>query len=474
MDGNHSSPIEPFDFEPEFQQKVMALVLRDQGLILNYRHMLRSAYFSDTALRQLMDWTLLYYDAYSIKPTYIALRHMITEYCAATPSLADHTHTLLAWADILYHVELADAEYVKSRLHEFVEEREYMLAVKKAIPKLKDKDKRKEIVNDILEAQANLAKTHGSLGVAGIGMDAETRTAYLFAEEIRDCIKSLWASFNVHCGGFGRAEMTVFAGSPNRGKSWALAHAAASALSQGFKVMFYTLEMSEKLILLRIYSILTGMTEDELKMNPQKLENAIAKFRALGGEIIVKQFHNAEIRDVREHLMGLQATNGWLPDMVVVDYADLLTQADIEVDRHVLRNIYKNLRDLAVQYNFAMVTASQLNRSADSKEKPTMADLAECYDKAAIADVIWMMCQTDEEIQQSRMRLFNAKNRNLERGRIVPLALQLSRGQLIDHAAASGPMHGSAPPLVGSGHNSLGGPTGPPVPPSLNANPFGN
>lgn len=473
MTGN-GSPVEHFDFQFDFQQKVLAVILRDPELLLQYRHMIRAAYFSDTALRQLAEWTLHYFDSYSLKPTQPAMRQMVQSYCGVSPVHQPYVDTYLAWVDVLYAMDLTDSEFVKAQLHDFVEQREYMLAVKAAIPKLNDPKKRKEIVDDILKAQANISKTHGSIGVSGIGMDANQRTAYLFDEEIRDCIPSLWPNFNAHCGGFARGEMTVFAGSPNRGKSWALAHAAASAVVNGQKVVFYSCEMSEKLILLRIYSILTGMTVEELKMNPQHLENKIQEYRALGGEIVVKQFQNAELRHVREHLMGIEANLGWKPDVVVVDYADLLTTADIEVDRHVLRNIYKGLRDLAVQYHFAMVTASQLNRGADKKEKPTIADLAECYEKAAIADVIWMLCQTDEEIQMARMRLYNAKNRNMERGKVVPLALQLSRGQLIDESPVTGPpvsaaQAGAIPP--GLGTVAFTGPTGPP-PPQPPANPF--
>lgn len=474
MTGN-GSPVEQFDFQFDFQQKVLAVILRDPELLLQYRHMFRAAYFSDSALRQLAEWALYYFDTYSMKPTQPAMRQMVQAYCAASPVHQPHVETYLAWVDVLYAMDITDSNFVKAQLHEFVEQREFMLAVKAAIPKLNDPKLRKEIVDDILKAQANLAQTHGSIGVSGVGMDATQRTAYLFEEEIRDCIPSLWPNFNLHCGGYALGEMTVFAGSPNRGKSWALVHAAVSAIVAGKKVVFYSCEMSEKLILLRVYSILTGMTVEELKMNPQLLENKIQEYRALGGEIIVKQFQNAELRHVREHLMGVEANLGWRPDMVVVDYADLLTTADIEVDRHVLRNIYKGLRDLAVQYHFAMVTASQLNRGADKKEKPTIADLAECYEKAAIADVIWMLCQTDEEIQMARMRLYNAKNRNMERGKVVPLALQLSRGQLIDEAPVTGPpvtptQAGALPTSFGT----FGGPTGPPPqePPPLPPNPF--
>ena len=66
---------------------------------------------------------------------------------------------------------------------------------------------------------------------------------------------------------------------------------------------------------------------------------------------------------------------------------------------------------MAVELNLLVLCPTQTNRGSVEKDVVTMVDLAEAFDKAAIADILIALCQTDDEYKRNQLRLFFAKNR---------------------------------------------------------------
>jgi replicative DNA helicase len=79
--------------------------------------------------------------------------------------------------------------------------------------------------------------------------------------------------------------------------------------------------------------------------------------------------------------------------------------------RHEVTKIYEELRIIAGTYKIPVWTASQSNRGSLSKRLVKMEDIAEAFTKAAIADLIIGLCQTEDEKDEKIMRLFVAKSR---------------------------------------------------------------
>lgn len=74
--------------------------------------------------------------------------------------------------------------------------------------------------------------------------------------------------------------------------------------------------------------------------------------------------NTVEFSYIEDTLNDLELTDGFIPDVVVVDYADLLTstlRADL---RHQLNDIWQNLARMAAVRNILVLTASQTNRPA--------------------------------------------------------------------------------------------------------------
>ncbi len=101
-----------------------------------------------------------------------------------------------------------------------------------------------------------------------------------------------------------------------------------------------------------------------------------------------------------------------MPDVVIIDYADLITPS-----RHYEKTYeeagltYRELRALAKRHNLVVWTASQTNRGALNKPVITKADLADSLKKADVADLIIALCQTKKEKLKRRARWYVDKSR---------------------------------------------------------------
>lgn len=236
-------------------------------------------------------------------------------------------------------------------------------------------------------------------------------------------------------GGISRKELTVWLASTNIGKSWALVHCAKAALVQRLKILHYTLEMTAPWVATRVDMGVCAMgTREEVITLPHLGEAYRVKSVFEHKKEVVKAIRFLKRLGGRLHIMGvpeggltlgkmiadlelLEATKAFIPDVIIVDYADLMTPETSYTDyRHDLAVLYKGLRQIALDRNCAMITASQSNRASIGARVVSLKHFAEDIQKANIADIVLSLCQTDDEAKQSKMRVFCCKNRSGVKG----------------------------------------------------------
>jgi replicative DNA helicase len=100
------------------------------------------------------------------------------------------------------------------------------------------------------------------------------------------------------------------------------------------------------------------------------------------------------------------ARDGWVPDVIVIDYADLLAQNFGKSDvREKINDVWIGLRALSQTMNCLVVTATQANRASYNVKAITMEHASE--DKRKNAHVTGMVAinQTPEEKKYGVIRL---------------------------------------------------------------------
>ena len=124
----------------------------------------------------------------------------------------------------------------------------------------------------------------------------------------------------------------------------------------------------------------------------------------------------------------LNGFNNSKPDLIIVDYGDLIKPESSSKDekRHQLETIYEELRGMAQEHECPLWTASQTNRSGINAEVITMESISEAFSKCFVADFIATVSRTIEDKNNNTGRMFVAKNRNGPDGLVYPIFMDTS------------------------------------------------
>jgi len=237
-------------------------------------------------------------------------------------------------------------------------------------------------------------------------------------------------------GGIGIKELTVILGLPKAGKSISLLNFAASAILTACKVFFATLEFSARKTLRRFDARFSGIPYRDIPFSQDLLKERLKAVRQeYQGSLIIKEFPPRTMTPsmLEAQLDVLEQRYDFVPDMVIVDYADIMkAEVSNKVRRFEYADIYENLRRIAVQRDCAIATASQSNRLGLGKKVLTIQEFSEDFSKAFTADVILSICATKVETERNLMRYYIAATREVGSGREILVRTDWTRALITD------------------------------------------
>lgn len=170
-------------------------------------------------------------------------------------------------------------------------------------------------------------------------------------------------------GGFNRGELNIFAAASGGGKSLFLANLAVNWALAGLNVIYLTFELSEELVCMRLDSMVTGIGTREIFKNLDDVELKVKMTGKQAGSIQVKYMPSGKnCNDLRAYIKEYTVKKGLKPDVVLIDYLDLMMPLSVRVSPSDLfvkdKYVSEEIRNLSMELKTLTVTASQLNRSA--------------------------------------------------------------------------------------------------------------
>ena len=170
-------------------------------------------------------------------------------------------------------------------------------------------------------------------------------------------------------GGFNRGELNIFCAGSGGGKSLFLANMGVNWAQQGLNVLYLTFELSEGLVAMRLDSMMTGVSTREIFKNLDEVELKVKLLGKKSGNLQVKYMPSGKnCNDIRAYLKEYQVKKGCKPDVILIDYLDLMMPLSVKVSPSDLfvkdKYVSEEIRNLAMETQCITVTASQLNRSA--------------------------------------------------------------------------------------------------------------
>lgn len=267
--------------------------------------------------------------------------------------------------------------------------------------------------------------------IDNIGMDF-FEDVDAFCDRLSEINKTIPTGFgwldNMLGGGWmedGRA-LYVFAGQTNVGKSIILGQVAASAVKAGKNVLLISLEMSEHMYAKRVTAHLAKQDVNHLIDHVAEIKSDLSVMRQSGcGRLIIKEFptRSATVSRIRTYIEEV-IRNGVEPDLVVVDYVNLLSTG-----RHGLstyeegRILTEQLRALSYVFECSFVTATQLNRSGFGKENPGLDTISDSVGLSYTCDAQMSLWQTDEDKQLGVINMGMQKSRFGQNSGKIPLKI---------------------------------------------------
>jgi replicative DNA helicase len=404
------------DYGWGFQVKVLAAMFTDRLFLQQISDIIRAEYFESDANSWLLDIILTHFREYKTPPSKDVLKVKITE---IENDILKAT-VLEQLKDVFRYMESDDLTFVKDEILKFCKNQEIKQAIMDSVSLLKhgNFDEIKSKIDSAMKAGAD----------TNIGLEYVTDVAARYNEAARHTITTGWDVIDdLMDGGLAPGELGVVMAPAGIGKSWLLINIGANAVKDGKTVIHYTLELNENYVGQRYDSVFTGIPAQNLKNYREDIE---AKMLTLKGDLIVKYFPTKSVG-----VMGLKAhiektiMLGKKPDLVIVDYGDLL-KVNIKKDKHeALEDLYEELRGMAGEYEIPVWTASQAGRSALEEDIIEADKIASSYGKVMVADFLMSLSRKVEDKMSGTGRGHVIKNRFGPDGITLPCKINTNNGQ---------------------------------------------
>ena len=421
----HQVETETFSkFGKTFQEKLVKTILFDRNFANQMEEVLDTSYLELKYLQVFVDLMFQHKKDYP-HPTYEAMVSVVRT------QTEDYSSSIIKQViDFLARVKSnsigdEDQEYVKEKSLDFCKKQKLKEAILKSVGLLQNQsfEQIQKVINDAMNLGAD--NDHGH--------DYHKDVLDRFELKMRNPTSTAWDEIdNITKGGLGQRELRVVGAPTGAGKSMALAHLGAMAVVKGKTVVHYTLELADTVVGQRYDSCITGIRlQDLMSMK----ESILGVIEHIPGQLIIKEYptKSATTRTINIHLEKLRQ-KGIEPDMIIVDYADLLkpspTGFKSQELRHSLGNTYEELRGIGQAWDIPVWTASQTNRSGLNAEVITMEAISEAFNKCFVADFICSISRTMEDKTENKGRMFVAKNRNGIDGIVYPMEIDTAKVHL--------------------------------------------
>ena len=279
---------------------------------------------------------------------------------------------------------------------------------------------------DLLEKQLygeveTKIRTATQLGlVKDLGLDyfANPKERLEWIKQQAGSISSGWKGIDQKLyGGLNRGEITIFAGGSGAGKSLFLQNFGVNWSLAGLNVVYISLELSEQLISMRLDSMVSGYAVKEIMRNVDDVDLKVRMKGKSAGKFRVKQMPSGiTANDIRAFLREYEIQSGVKVDALLVDYLDLMMPiaAKISAENLFVKDKYvsEELRNLAMERNILLVTASQLNRAAVEEIEFDHSHIAGGISKINTADNVVGIFTSNAMRERGRYKIKFMKTRS--------------------------------------------------------------
>ena len=374
-------------------------------------------YFSDNTEKTIFSEVKEFVEKYKNLPTHEALVINFTESKNLTEAQVRSSIDLLN--DLHKEKnEPSELQWLTEQTEKFCQDKAIYNAIMDAVQILdtktnKDKGEIPKILSDALGVSFDRNIGHDYI------TDYESRYDFYHKKEER--VPFDLDFFNkITKGGLPNKTLNIALAGTGVGKSLFMCHVAAGCISQGYDVLYITMEMAEEKIAERIDANLLNIRLDDLHIISK--DDYTKRFQSVQnkthGRLIIKEYPTAAAGSMhfRSLLNELQLKTNFRPKIIFIDYLNICCSSRLKAGANVnsytyVKAIAEELRGLAVEFNVPIVSATQTTRSGYSNSDVDLTDTSESFGLPATADFMFALINTEELEQLNQIMVKQLKNR---------------------------------------------------------------
>ena len=400
-----------------FQSKVISALLTDTKFLDTIGEITTPKFFENDANKWIISEILEYHNEYRKSPTLDVFKSQLSK--------VDNPILKKTVVDQLKHIHTqignVDLEYIKHEFKDFCINQNLKGVILQSVDLLQAGSY--DRIKDLVDAAMKVGNE------TDLGMDYVLDYDERMQDLKRTTVPTRWEPINdLMDGGLGPGELGVVVAPSGVGKTWILTALGAEAVRRGLSVVHYSMELSEHYVGARYDTVFTQIPSADLR---DKQEEVKGKITNLKGKLLIKYFppKGVSVRKLQQHIEKM-TTLGNKPDLIIVDYADLLLSDSNKSDSTYQEQggVYIDLRGMGGALEIPIWTASQTNRSAIDSEVIEADKIADSYAKVMNADFIMSWSRKSKDKLNDTARAHVMKNRFGPDGITFPCKMDTNRG----------------------------------------------
>ena len=424
-----------FAFSKEFQDSMLALMLQDPSFAEKVVLVIPPDKLHSDGHKYLFEQIKISISKLKRPPTFLELEDVLKRVELSKRKL------MIRFIKTIYVTKCTDTDFIKSRVTEYARKNSFVHFFQDAqtLWNTGKFDEAYTIVKNGIGDLYNITLQEDANVKFGDFEDRRELFVNEFSMSKRKIPTLIPPIDDLLKGGLEKGELGIILAEAKKGKSQALVHFGVAGVLGRYKVAHFVLEGMTQQTTLRYQARMSNIEYNRLEIDAitkeekTRLQELSRRYKNYLEIIPFNQNWNYTVLDVEAKLREMERA-GNKPDLVVIDYADLLRHHEkTKEKRFEQTEVYRDLKRLAMIHGIALWTASQAVRPADGPEKEYLLrakDISESYEKVRIADLICTLNQTPAEKEMGILRFHFDIYRSNDTDRTYRLVTDFSKATL--------------------------------------------
>ena len=259
----------------------------------------------------------------------------------------------------------------------------------------KTADESVELMRTLVGKQDEIAKMDSDAS-ASFAEAAQKFTDWLKSNDAQNTIKTGFRSMDSAMGGFLRQSVTALCARSGHGKTDFALNLALRMAKNGFKVQYFTMEMTTNQLMQRIAAQMAHIDGNLIR------DKKLSAGEISDVDMVLKAFESAgKINFVDDAKISTKVIRRYIelfrPDAIFVDHIGIMERPNVKDQYHALGMVSNELKQIAKENNIAIVELVQMNRQIEGRKDktPNLGDIRESGDIEQDADYVMFVQPED-------------------------------------------------------------------------------